>query len=71
LRKHPRLRLDLLDRELGQDVERGELPGAVGEGMLRNGFQRRRERRVGNDQKSGHVRALSAVARLTKPRPLR
>ena len=50
----PRLRLDLLDRQGGDHVERSELPGAVGICMLGDGLERRRERRVGDDQETGH-----------------
>ena len=55
------LGLDLLDRHVGQHVERAELRRAVGKGVLGHGLQRRRERRVGDDQKSGHGGGLWRV----------
>ena len=49
-----RLRLDFLDRHVGKDVEGGELGGAIGIGVFGDRLERRGERRVGDDQETGH-----------------
>src|SRR5664280_1402995 len=57
------LGLDFLDRHVREDIERGEIRGAVGIRMLGHRLERRRERRMGNDQKSRHGGALSTLQR--------